>query len=138
MDSNELMHHGVLGMKWGVRRDRDSTGSPGRKRKKGSKVIKPAQPRTPPSEDYLNKLRTKNKMLSSLTNAELRVFNERMQLEQTYTKLTEKPKSKLTSTATRILAASAEKTATYYVSQYMKAGIGAIIGDPLQKEKKEK
>ena len=33
MDNNELLHYGVLGMKWGVRKNRGSSKSSGRAKK---------------------------------------------------------------------------------------------------------
>ena len=36
MDNNELMHHGVLGMRWGVRKDRSSSGILKRKSKRST------------------------------------------------------------------------------------------------------
>ena len=75
MDDNELYHHGILGMKWGIRRFQKKDGSlttSGRKRYSNS------------SEDYNTTQNLKKKKLNEMSNAELRKLNERQQLERTY------------------------------------------------------
>lgn len=66
-------HYGVLGMKWGVRKDRGSSAS--RRRRSGSK-------------DYQTTKNLRSKRRSSLTNQELKKVNQRLQLERTYSDLT--------------------------------------------------
>lgn len=58
--NNFLEHYGVKGMKWGVRRK--STGAT--------------------SEDHDSSRTSKKKALSTMSNAEIRRLNERLQLEQ--------------------------------------------------------
>ena len=65
MDNNELMHYGVLGMKWGVRRAR--------------RVV---------SDDY-KKTHSKKK-IDEMSDAELRARNNRLQMEKQYRDLTKK------------------------------------------------
>ncbi len=72
----QLYHHGVLGMKWGVR-------------KKGpSGVTKAAQSKIPPSDDYETSLKLKARGTKSLSTKELKELTTRMQLEQQYKQLT--------------------------------------------------
>lgn len=71
--SNELYHYGVLGMKWGVRRDRSRSGGSRQKR--------------PSSQDSREASAIKKKRLNEMSNAELRKFNERTRLEQEYSRL---------------------------------------------------
>lgn len=96
-----LQHYGVKGMKWGIRKDRYASG--GRavvvKTKAGKGVVKVSGGKgRPVSEDAVNKAATRQKgrasTVSSLSNEELKKFNERAKLEAEYLKYTAEKKSK--------------------------------------------
>lgn len=73
-NGDELYHYGVLGMKWGVRRDRSSGGS---KKRRASNM----------SQDARDAAQLKKKRVSEMSNAELRRLNDRQQLEQNHARL---------------------------------------------------
>ena len=70
-----LAHYGVLGMKWGVRKDKAKGGL--RKRKS-----------TPVHDDY--KKAHSGKSVKSMSDSELRSVNNRLQMERQYNELTRK------------------------------------------------
>lgn len=73
---NELYHYGVLGMKWGVRRNRKQLSkSVGNNRKRNM------------SDDAREVSKIKKKSVSEMSNAELRKYNDRIRLEQEYSRL---------------------------------------------------
>lgn len=76
MNQNELLHYGVLGMKWGVRRTPAQLARARGKSKSSSDEI---------SDDY--KKAHSRKSVKSMSDAELRSRLNRLEMEQKYTKL---------------------------------------------------
>ena len=74
--NNELYHYGILGMKWGVRRSRQDSGS-SRKRYRSKPSIDPSY----------KKAHTKKK-IKYMSDNELKEINKRLNLEKNYQDLT--------------------------------------------------
>ena len=74
MDNNYLTHYGIKGMRWGVRRSKSELGRVPRKQRKWS-------------EDARSTASIKKKKVSQMSNAELKKVNERIRLEQEYSRL---------------------------------------------------
>ena len=84
MDNNELYHYGVLGMKWGVRKDRGGGVSKTGRRRKSVKERPPAH------EDY--KKAHSKKSVREMSDEELRSRINRLDMERRYKDL--KPDTK--------------------------------------------
>lgn len=111
MNKGELMHYGVLGMKWGVRR-RQST-------------IKKSSNKTD-SDPKESKVK-KKKSVSELSDTELRQAINRIQMEKQLAQLTAKEKSAGAKFVTDVLTNAAKQTATSYTAKYMAKGMDALI-----------
>lgn len=94
MDNNELMHYGVPGMKWGVRR---TPAQLGRKKTSSSKSLfgkKKPKPKAKSETKAKTKSETpkeetapKKKSVKEMSDEELNAAINRMRLEQTYVSL---------------------------------------------------
>ena len=74
MNYNDVLEHfGILGMKWGRKKGKSTTGN------------KPKY-----SKDHVLSEKAKKKSISELSNDDLRVLSERMSLEKNYAKLNKK------------------------------------------------
>lgn len=93
-----LIHHGVKGMKWGVRRSQAA--------------LDRAAGRTS-SSDYREASRLKKKPVNSLSNKELRALNERMNLEQNYNRLNPSKVARGKNVAKGVLAAATTAVTVY-------------------------
>lgn len=122
MENNSLSHYGIRGMRWGVRRYQNSNGtytSIGKKRKRQDTA----------HEDYINA--HSKKSVESMSNAELKARNNRLQMEQQYANLTRKTSSGKKAVQMFIKGAGLLSGAMAAYGTYKKVGNQALdsIGD---------
>lgn len=146
MEENELYHYGVLGMKWGVRKDR-SRGGFEKKKKKARLVLespfsqkkRQAESKTKAPE---SSSATKGiKKISDMSDDELRSLINRMQMEQQYKDLLPKKQEKGKSFAKNFLAKNAEYVLTQVVQQTANRAIRSALDKkfgPMKEDEKKK
>ena len=125
-NSTQLKHHGILGMKWGVRRYQNKDGSltaAGRRRMEKELGLSKKQ----------TKQLSKHKSVKDMSDDELRERIARMNLEKQYLELNTRldpPKShKGRDFAVRVLERSGENIATQLTTYVMGAGVNKIAKD---------
>ncbi len=103
---NQLYHFGIVGQKWGVRRyqNEDGTRTPKGKKRDKSESSK--------SDDHMISRIAKSKAPTGLSNDELRKLNERLQLEDTYKKLSAEKMKKSESWVKAALLKASEQALT--------------------------
>ena len=140
-----LAHYGVKGMKWGVRRDRGSSGSSSKGRANASdassKPKKPAKRKedlSRYSDDKLASKLSEKKGLDALSDAELSRLTKRMQLEQSYRELSakrprEKSKGEKFLQGAKILGQSANQ-----ITEFINSPAGKKIAEIAKKKATKK
>lgn len=113
-----LIHYGVPGMKWGVRRKQASSGSKKSRRQKRRATY---------SKDYLESESLRKKNYKQLSNAELNKLNKRMNLEQNYKRLNPKGIDKGIAVSKKIIAVGATAAGIYALSKNPWVGVGKNI-----------
>lgn len=119
MDNNELVHHGILGMKWGVRRyqNKDGTLTAAGKARKFSEKQKASEA----------KKREDVKKRGTLTDAQLRKKIERIQLEKQLRELTDNEINSGRVAAKKALVQIGTKVATTAISGAALYGIKSAV-----------
>lgn len=116
MRQNSLRHYGVMGMKWGVRKGRNSS-----------------------SRSSSRKSFSRKKNVKSLSNDELQRTIRRIELEKRYTQLTSNEKRSKSKWVKTVISDSATSVAKQYTTQYMSKQVGKMLKTPpIDTKKKNK
>lgn len=118
---NALYHHGIKGMKWGVRKTKN--------RSELSNNLQPVKkPKKPTGYDATHQVATDHVRAKYLTNEDLAARNKRLQLEKTYNDLrpktaTEKLIDASLKIGTQVLTEVGKEYAKSYVSSFANSTI---------------
>lgn len=124
---NEIKHHGIKGMKWGVRRYRNRDGSltpAGKKRYNDS---------TPAHEHH--KRVYDGKKASQLSDQELRDRLNRLNMEKQYSMLTAKETKAGKKFAKDVMYNAGKQVASDLSKKYMAMGVAFVAGSVAKNEK---
>lgn len=119
MDQNELMHYGVLGMRWGVRRYKNKDGTlttAGKKRLSKDKDK---------AEKKERKVALKNRR--SLSDVDLKKKIERLKMEKEFKNLTEEDISPGRKYVGEIMSSAGKKALTVVAAGTMAYGVKVAI-----------
>lgn len=117
MDNNELYHYGVLGMKWGVRKSRNSGGSSARK--KSSRDTEDSRIKGSRKKDVKNRRK--------LSDADLKKKIERLKMEKQLKELTAEEISPGKKFVSDVMSSSGKKVATTFVTGAVLYGTKAAM-----------
>lgn len=108
-----LAHHGIKGMKWGVRKKAVNTGK--KIKSKASSLNKKRI--SSYSKDYQETRTLRRKSSKKLSNDELKALNKRMELEQNYNRLSTSSINRGMSVARKLVGVAGTIGGLYAVSQ---------------------
>lgn len=131
-DQTVLIHHGVKGQKWGVRRTPEQLGHAPRKEHKSKIAIKISKEKpkgqTPPTKPVQKPASTeKKKTTKEMSDDELRRAINRIELERRYSSLTAKQKSKGRKIVEEIIGDSAKAVSKKYTTKAMDKGTEKLL-----------
>lgn len=119
----KLMHYGVKGMKWGVRKAKPTPGNR-RGRTNAQRIYESA---TRKKETSKISSKPAKRRVSDMSDEELRSAINRMQMERTYAQLTAKEVSKGRKFVNEVLYNSAKNTATKVTTEAMQNAVKRLL-----------
>ena len=134
MDNNELQHHGIKGMRWGVRRT-DAQLARARGASPAKQTAKPAAKEEPAKKAATS---SSGKSSAELTNAELRARIDRIKMERELAQLTAKQKSAGRKFVEDVLVNAGKRALTTFVADKLTDTLTKKFGGaPKDKDKKK-
>lgn len=124
---NVLAHHGIKGMKWGVRRSPEQLGHVPKKKPKFSIKIKNGEKPKKQAEVKSKEPSEKKKSVKDMSDEEIRNVINRIELERKYASLTAPQQSKGKKIVKEILAKSATNVATKYTTKAMESVVESLL-----------
>lgn len=123
--NDELYHYGVLGMRWGIRRSKSGS----------SKLFGKKRKNEPEIHDDYKKAHDK-KSVKSMSDAELKARNNRLQMEQQYATMTKKTNKGKKIVKSLIAAAGTIAAAETAYKTYSRIGkkVADKVGDFVMKD----
>ena len=123
--NDELYHYGVLGMRWGIRRSKSGS----------SKLFGKKRKNEPEIHDDYKKAHDK-KSVKSMSDAELKARNNRLQMEQQYATMTKKTNKGKKIVKSLIAAAGTIAAAETAYKTYSRIGKKVVdkVGDFVMKD----
>lgn len=135
MENGVLMHYGVLGMKWGVRRTPAQLGH-----RTKPKSVKRSKATTKKKEENTTSSSSSKKSVHELSDAELREAISRLELEKRYKELARSANPPKTSEGKKfvenVLRKSGENIATQFTTYAMGTMLNKIAGSEIVNPKK--
>ena len=128
---NELYHHGVKGMKWGVRKTPVRSSSGATRKRKSNTLSLFKKKKTTRKVSSANSSPAQTKSIKDMSDDELRKKIERVRLEQQYQQLNPKTVSRGQRIAKRVMnnviVPSAEDLGKQVVKSFMAKGVNKAL-----------
>ena len=136
MNNNFVAHHGIKGMRWGVRRTKEQLRrASGKTKDQNDDEKKSTSESGKPEPKHYSSIK-------EVPDAELRAAISRLQMEKQYRdlirELTPKEKKKASDTVKSILAESGKKVAGEATTYLMRQAVNKALGANLGSDKKKK
>lgn len=114
---NELQHHGIKGMRWGVRRTKAQLGY----------STTPSKTRKIKKTKKQSQKQARKEAVSKMSDQELRNRINRIQMERQYMQLTSAEMSPGKKFVKDVVTNAAKQTVTNYTAKYMTKGMEALL-----------